>query len=135
MKLILVDDNAHFRSDLRFFVENRLKHTVIGEAFDGEEFLRLPNLSQADIILMDLTMGNMNGFVATQKLLWDFPHFRVIAITMDVKNAVIEKLIETGFRGFVLKTEIFQSLSSALTRVEQGEFIFEEELKQKIIKM
>jgi NarL family two-component system response regulator LiaR len=135
MKLILVDDNPLFRSDLRFFIENRLKHTVIGEASDGLEFLKLPNLSEADIILMDLTMDNMNGFDATQRLLWDFPQFKVLAITMDIENAVLEKLIKTGFRGFVFKTDIFKALGSALERVNRGELIFDEDLKQKMINM
>ena len=124
MKLILVDDNQLFRSDLKFFVENKLNHTVIAEASNGAEFLMLPNIGDADLILMDLTMDTMNGFEATQRLLWDYAYSKVIAITMDTENAILEKLIKTGFRGFVYKMDIFSLLQETLLKVERGEYVF-----------
>jgi DNA-binding NarL/FixJ family response regulator len=128
LKLVLVDDNAHFREDLRFFLENRLGHNIIAEATSGEEFLALGNLGEADIILMDLSMDNMNGFDATKKILESMPHLKIIAITMNVENLVLQKVIETGFKGFIFKTEIFKSLEAVLQSVYDDGYAFSDKL-------
>lgn len=117
LKLVLVDDNNLFRDDLKFFLENKLLHVVIAEAASGEEFLALKNLSEADIILMDLSMDPMSGFEATKKILWDFPDLKIIAITMNSENVLLMKLLETGFQGFIFKTEIYKSLENVLQSV------------------
>jgi len=124
LKLVLVDDNLLFRDDLKFFLENKLLHTVIAEATSGEEFLALENLCEADIILMDLTMETMDGFEATKKILCHFPHLKIIAITMNTENVVLSKLLETGFKGFIFKTEIFKSLEIVLQSVYSEGVIF-----------
>ena len=130
MKLILVDDNALFRDDLRFFLENRLAHTVIAEAANGEEFLALRNLGEADIILMDLSMEKMNGFDATKRILGSMPHLKIIAITMNVENLVLQKVVGTGFKGFIFKTEIFKSLEAVLQSVYNDGYAFSDKLQK-----
>jgi DNA-binding NarL/FixJ family response regulator len=126
----LVDDNTQFREDLRFFLENRLVHTVIAEAASGEEFLELGNLGEADIILMDLSMEKINGFDATKKILGSLPHLKIIAVTMNAENVALQKVMETGFKGFVFKTEIFQSLEDVLQSVYNGGSAFSERLNK-----
>jgi DNA-binding NarL/FixJ family response regulator len=117
MKLVLVDDNLQFREDLKFFLQNKLNHTVIAEASSGEESLALNNLDQADVVLMDLSMERMNGFEAAKKIIWNFPMSRIVGMTMYKENLVMWELIETGFRGFIFKTEIFRTLELVLQSV------------------
>jgi DNA-binding NarL/FixJ family response regulator len=124
LKLVLVDDNTHFREDLRFFLEDRLVHTVIAEAASGEEFLALRNLGEADIILMDLSMERVNGFDATKKILLSLPRLKIIAITMNNEHVSWRNLVEAGFKGFIVKTEIFQSLEKTLQSVYSGGYAF-----------
>jgi DNA-binding NarL/FixJ family response regulator len=122
MKLILVDYHSQFRLVLKYFVEFKLNHRVIGEAKSGEEFIKLKNISEADIILMDLLMDNMNCFDVTKKILWDFPGLKIIAMTMINENILHQKLLETGFKGVILKTEIFRSLEMVLQSVYSDGF-------------
>jgi DNA-binding NarL/FixJ family response regulator len=117
MKLILVDDNVHFREDLKFFIENRLIHDVISEANNGEDFLRLENIDEADIILMDLLMEKLNGFEAAKKILRRFPHLKIIAMSMNTEQTIQARLCEAGFKGFINKSEIFACLEAALQSV------------------
>jgi len=124
MKLVLVDDNIDFGEDLKFFLENKLSHTVIAIASGGEEFLALENLGEADIILMDLSMEPMNGFDATKTILLNYPLLKIIAITMSLENVVLPKLIGAGFKGFIFKTEIFKSLETVLQSVNSGGVVF-----------
>lgn len=126
MKIILVDDNLHFVEDLKFFIENKLSHKVIAMASSGEESLAIENLCDADIILMDLSMEPMNGFDATKNLLLNFPQLKIIAITMNTDNMSFPKLIGTGFKGFIYKTEIYKSLETVMQSVySDGELLSE----------
>lgn len=131
MKLIIVDDNKIFIENLRFFLESKLGYEVIAEAFSGEEFLQLPNKTEADIILMDIYMEEMDGFETTRRLLWNFPYIKVIALTLEAENIFLLHLVEAGFRGFVDKNSIFDQLEKVIKDVNNGKFRFPKSLATK----
>ncbi|NJO88151.1 MAG: response regulator transcription factor [Chloroflexia bacterium] len=122
MKTIIVDDNFFFRSNLKDYIEDKLGHKVIAEASDGLDFLGLPNLSDAEIILMDIAMEAMDGFEATKLALWRYPHLKIIAVTMHSEKVFLVKIIQAGFKGCVFKPEIFDSLHIAIQTVIEGEY-------------
>jgi DNA-binding NarL/FixJ family response regulator len=124
MKLILVDDNLNFLEVLKFFVEYKLGHQVIGEAHNGEEFILLQNIVEADVILMDLIMKKMDGFEAAKRASVIYPDLKMVAMTMNTEKAVQERLKETGFRGVVSKNEIFVLLDNVLEAVVSGGYVF-----------
>jgi DNA-binding NarL/FixJ family response regulator len=117
MKIVLVDHNPGFRNDLKFFLENQLHHTVIAEASSEEEFLELENFNDADIVLLDLFSGSMNGFEAAKIILEYFPRLKIIGITTSIKNVRLLKLIESGFKGFINKEEIYSALDNVIQSV------------------
>jgi DNA-binding NarL/FixJ family response regulator len=120
--IIIVDDNVPFRENLKNYIESELDCKVVAEASDGVEFLELPNISEADIILMDIAMGKMDGFETTKKAIWRNSHLKIIAVTMHTEKVFLLKLIETGFKGCVFKTEIFKQLLKAMNAVNEGKF-------------
>lgn len=135
MKIILVEDNPDFRDDLKILLERDLPHTIIAETKNGNELLTLENQREADIILMDLAMEKMNGFVAIKKILSEFPYLKIIAMTMYNEILPLMKLQEIGFKGFIIKTEIFKSLEVIIESVYSDEFIFSKDyLKRTIYK-
>jgi DNA-binding NarL/FixJ family response regulator len=129
MKIIVVDDNTLFLDDLKFFLENRLKHSVIAVASSGEDFLLLDCISKADIILMDISMGELDGFRTTKKITWQYTHLKVIAITMFTEKVYLIRLIESGFKGCVFKSDIFNSLEVAINEVIMGHIFFPDYIK------
>jgi DNA-binding NarL/FixJ family response regulator len=135
MKIILVEDNPDFRDDLKFLLERNLPHTIIAETKNGNELLTLENQREADIILMDLTMERVNGFAAIKKILSEFPYLKIIAMTMYNETLPLMKLQEIGFKGFIIKTEIFKSLEVIIESVYSDEFVFSKDyLKRTIYK-
>ncbi len=122
MKTIIVDDNVSFRSSLKDYIENKLGYEVIAEASDGVDFLGLPNLPDAEMILMDIAMEIMDGFEATKLALWRYPQLKIIAVTMHSEKVFLVKLIQTGFKGCVFKPDIFDSLQKAILTVMEGEY-------------
>jgi DNA-binding NarL/FixJ family response regulator len=119
-KIIMVDDNIRFRTDLRNYIESNLGYNVIAEASNGRAFLELPNITYADIILMDIAMDEMDGFEATKRVLWNYPFLHIIAITMHTEKVYLIQLIETGFRGCVFKPDIYTHLLPAIEAVLSG---------------
>jgi DNA-binding NarL/FixJ family response regulator len=135
MKLILVDDNIHFRDDLKFFLENKLVHQVIAEVENKEDLYALGNLSEADIILMDLALENLNDFNERKKILMYFPQLKIIAMIMKTSNAILQKVRENGFKGYLFKTEIFTSLETVLQSVCTDKFVFPDKTKYSVSRM
>jgi DNA-binding NarL/FixJ family response regulator len=129
MKIIVVDDNTLFLDDLKFFLENRLKYSVIAMVSSGEDFLLLDCISKVDIILMDISMRELDGFRTTKKITWQYPHLKVIAITMFTEKVYLIRLIESGFKGCVFKSDIFNSLEIAINEVMMGHIYFPDYIK------
>jgi DNA-binding NarL/FixJ family response regulator len=123
-KLIITDDSLEFRQAIKQYLTGELKYEVIGEASDGLEFLALPNLHKADVILMDLMMPNLDGFKATKELFWSNPNVKVIAVTMHVDKAYLAKLIQVGFKGCVFKNNFFEEIETAILKVADNKLHF-----------
>lgn len=132
MKIIIVDDNYYFRKDLKFYLESKLNHKVIGEAGSGEEFMEMKNIHEADIILMDIVMVKMDGFTTSKKITQQLPTLKIIAITMHFENIFLLRLMESGFKGFVNKTEIFSKIDLAIHEVYNGNLFFPDDILSRI---
>jgi DNA-binding NarL/FixJ family response regulator len=128
VKLILVDDNIPFRSALKKLLEIQYGCEVIAEASNGEEFLKLTNITYADIIIMDLMMPVMDGLTATKKVTWQYPFLSIIAVTMHYDKAYLLDLITRGFKGCIFKSELYDKIHEAIITVLKGNLFFPREL-------
>jgi DNA-binding NarL/FixJ family response regulator len=120
--IILVDDNVQFRTNLKHYIESDLDCLVIDEASNGREFLDLPGLATADVILMDIAMDTMDGIEATKQALWRYSFLKIIAITMHTERIFLVQLLETGFKGCVFKSDMYNQLGKAIQHVKAGKF-------------
>ena len=130
MKLIIVDDNKQFLNTLRLFIQENLNHTVIAVAESGEEFLKIDPITirDADIILMDIMMNQLNGFETTKQITWLYPNLKIIAVTMHIEKVFLNEVLEAGFKGCVFKSEIFDTLEKALNEVSSGHIYINKQL-------
>jgi len=128
MKIIIVDDNTTFRKGIKIYLEDILNHTVIGEAANGKEFLSMPNLKDADIILMDNIMPQLKGIDASKQYLLRKPNLKIIMLTMQPELLTLKQLVESGLFGCVDKKEIHCQLQKAINCVQQGDVFFPDNL-------
>lgn len=128
MKIIIVDDNDTFKDGIKYFIEQIPNYTVIAEASNATEFLSLSNITNADIILMDIVMPETSGIEASQKILWQYNYLKIIAVTMFTNKAYLEELIDAGFKGCIYKAEIYNKLEKAIETVQNGKLYFSEEI-------
>ncbi|NOZ47627.1 MAG: response regulator transcription factor [Chlorobi bacterium] len=126
IKIIIVDDNRVFLEGLAFYLEELLSYKIINKAYDGYEFLCLYNLHIADIILMDIEMPMLKGTEAAKKALIKNESLNIIAITNYKDKVYLTELVESGFKGCVFKSNIYDEINLAINTVLEGKLFFPE---------
>jgi DNA-binding NarL/FixJ family response regulator len=127
VKIIVVDDHEFFRRGL-VLVLNKLKYVeVVGEATNGQEFLSMLDAAPADVILMDISMPNIDGVEATRQALSKYPNLKIVALSSHQDEAYLETMIDAGVKGFLLKNIDKDILNKALQVIMQDKPFFSEE--------
>ncbi len=120
IKLMLVDDHDVIRTGLRSFLETQPGLEVVAEADNGREALNLVKDTQPDIVLMDITMPDMDGIEATQKLKKIYPKCQVLVLTVHSDKQYFMKMLEAGASGYITKQAAADELVSAIKTVAEG---------------
>jgi NarL family two-component system response regulator LiaR len=117
IKVLLVDDHAMVRRGLGAFLSVYPDLHLVGEAESGAEALERCAQLQPDVVLMDLMMPEMDGATATAALRRQFPQTRVIALTSFREDDLVQRVIQAGAIGYLLKNvsggELAQAIRSA----------------------
>jgi len=124
IRVVLVDDQALFRAGIRMVINSQPDLTVVGEAGDGEEGVRVVRATRPDVVLMDIRMPVMDGLAATAQLLADpvladAPPRIVMLTTFDLDEAAA-RAIRQGASGFLLKDADPEFLLAAIRTVQSG---------------
>jgi DNA-binding NarL/FixJ family response regulator len=133
-KIILVDDHKLFRSGLKFILGEIDGIEIIGEASNGKEFLDILNHLKPDLVLMDISMPEMNGVEACKIALGQDPNLKILILSMFGEDAYYNTMIELGVKGFILKDTDNNELKTAIQTILNGNSYFSQELLLKIIR-
>jgi DNA-binding NarL/FixJ family response regulator len=128
-KIIIVDDCHHFRTGLRFFLEIECNCEVIAEAENGAEFLKLKNIYNADVVLMDLMMPEKGGYETTFEAIHLYRNIKIIAVTQEQDFAYLLLLMQSGFKACVFKPNVFEEIVFAIDKVMAGEYYVPEGIR------
>lgn len=120
IKVILTDDHKIIREGLRALLEDDEDVVVVGEAANGRELLALLENTPADVVLMDIDMDVMNGCEATKFVKEQYPEVNVIALSMLNSEPYVQKMLEHGAVGYILKSAGKAELLSAIKLVAEG---------------
>jgi DNA-binding NarL/FixJ family response regulator len=133
IRIIIADDHQLFRNGLKILLNSFPEFEVIGEASNGEEFLRLIKTINADIALMDINMPEMDGIDATRKGLKINPSINIIALSMYGEEEYYYKMVDAGAKGFLLKDSDIYEVKEAILTVIKGGSYFSQELLYHVI--
>ena len=135
ISVMLVDDHSLVRRGFRRMLEDEPDISVIGEASDGEEAVKMARALKPQVIVMNCALPGMNGLQATRKILQSLPETLVLVLTMHTEETWVRQAMEAGARGYVLKNALDLELSSAIRRVVNGETVLDGQLaKQQSLK-
>lgn len=94
---------------------------IVGEAGNGREAVELATTLRPDVVVMDVTMPELNGIEATRRITADNPHIRVVALSMHKDSVYVREILRAGARGYLLKDSVADDLVSAVRAVAAGE--------------
>jgi two-component system response regulator NreC len=121
MNILIADDHGIVRQGLRSLIQNSLSLEVVGEAEDGLAAVKLAKKLSPDIVIMDITMPNLNGVEATRLILENNPQIKIIALSMHPEKHIVKEVLEAGASAYVLKSYLFDELSRALDAVQDNQ--------------
>src|SRR5438094_1183361 len=124
IRVLIADDHPMFRDGLRVLLDATPDTTLVGEAADGDEVVRLAATLAPDVILMDLKMPGLNGIEATRRIVQASPHVGVLVITMFEDDDSVFAALRAGARGYLLKGADKDEMLLAIRAVNGGEAIF-----------
>jgi len=120
IKCVIVDDHTLFRDGLRRVLESEPDLEVVGEASDAAEGLEKIRELQPDVVLLDIGMPGMSSFEAARILVQDYPHIRLIFLTMHEEEEYLLQCMRVGASGFMLKDSPAPKVVTAVREVFQG---------------
>jgi DNA-binding NarL/FixJ family response regulator len=122
IKILLADDHKLFIEGLRELMKSQKDIELIAQAKDGLQAIEQTKLTNPDIILMDISMPELNGIKALKKILPDFPDIKVIMLSMYNSRELIIESLRAGAKGYVLKECSPEELYEAVRSVMGGNY-------------
>lgn len=119
-RIIIADDHSLIRKGLRTIIEIESDIQVIGEAGDGRELLRLLEHEQPDLIIMDISMPNINGIEAVREVVGKYPQIRILMLTMHRNSQYFYNAVSAGAHGYLMKDDSDTELLTAIRTVQAG---------------
>jgi DNA-binding NarL/FixJ family response regulator len=133
LRVLIADDHPLFRHGIREFLSLAADIEVVGEATSGEEAIAQVESVHPDVILMDVNMPGVNGIEATRHILHDYPHIRILVLTMFEDDGTVFAAMRAGARGYILKDAEKENILRAIQVIGNGEAIFSPTIATRLI--
>jgi DNA-binding NarL/FixJ family response regulator len=121
IRILLADDHAVVRQGFRMILGAQPDMEIVGEAGNGREAVELAERLKPEVVVMDVSMPELNGIEATRRLAASLPHTRVLALSMHKDSVYVREILRAGARGYLLKDSVADDLVSAVRAVASGE--------------
>jgi DNA-binding NarL/FixJ family response regulator len=132
VRILIADDHSLFRDGLRSLLGTQ-GHEVVAEARNGREAIELTKKIRPDLVLMDLSMPEMDGLTATRTLTAELPEVKVVVLTASEDDASLFDAIKAGAQGYLLKNLEADDFFSLLERASRGEPALTPNLARKLL--
>jgi DNA-binding NarL/FixJ family response regulator len=124
MQILIADDHELVRKGLRTVLENQPGWKVCGEAVNGRQVVELARQLRPDVIVLDITMPELNGLEATRQIRKALPKAEVLILTMHESEQLMSEVLAAGARGYILKADTSRLLVSAIESLSQHQPFF-----------
>jgi DNA-binding NarL/FixJ family response regulator len=122
IRVLLADDHSVVRAGIKSLAEGQGGITVVGEATDGQELIKLARTTPADVFVVDIEMPVLSGIEAMEHLLKERPGSKVVILSMYRDRVLVERAFRAGARGYVLKESVAEDIVRAVQEVAQGKY-------------
>ncbi|HEY0429999.1 MAG TPA: response regulator transcription factor [Pyrinomonadaceae bacterium] len=132
LRIVLAEDHLTVREGIKLLVNSQPDMEVIGEADNGSAAIKEVQKLAPDIIVMDISMPELNGLKATRRLKQVCPNVKVLTLTRHTDDAYLQQLIEAGASGYVLKQSAPTELIRAIRIISEGNSYLDPALTNKL---
>ncbi len=122
IRVLLADDHSVVRAGIKSLAEGVGGISVVGEATDGQELIKLARTTPADVFVVDIEMPILSGIEALERLLKERPGSKVVILSMYRDRVLVERAFRAGARGYVLKESVAEDIVRAVQEVAQGKY-------------
>jgi DNA-binding NarL/FixJ family response regulator len=126
--VLLVDDHALVRKGFRRMLEDDRAITVVAEASDGTEAVRLALELRPNVVVMDCALPGFSGIEAARQIRAKYPETTILMLSMHSEDTLVRQALEAGARGYILKNANDLDLISAVKRVAEGQLVLDPQL-------
>ncbi len=120
IRVLIAEDHSIVRQSLSSLLNKESNIEVVGEAEDGRKALELVRQLVPDVVIMDISMPNLNGIDATHQITQQFPKIKIVALSMHSNRQFISEMLRAGASGYILKECSFDALVEAIESVAAG---------------
>jgi DNA-binding NarL/FixJ family response regulator len=128
IKILVADDHQVFREGIQSILEDLEDIKVLAQAADGQEVMDKLGSIKPDIILMDITMGKVNGIETTKWVKEHYPQIKILVLSMHDESDYIIKEIEAGASGYILKDAGSDEMIRAIRQVALGHTYYDQQV-------
>ena len=119
-RILLVDDHQMIREGLRALLEKQMGIQVVGEAADGEMAIAQVTETSPHVVVMDVSLPQLNGIGAAQRIIDTNPNVKIIALSAHPDHHYVREMLQAGASGYVLKQTASEELVRAIREVMDG---------------
>lgn len=134
ISIILADDHKMVREGLKSLIEKQADMIVVAEADSGGSAIKLTQEYAPDIIVMDISMADMNGIEATKKIIEFCPLTKVLILSMHSDRRFVTESLSIGALGYVLKDSAAEELLFAIRKIYNGEIFLSAKITEVVVK-
>ena len=133
LSILLADDHAVVRNGFRHILAAEWDMEVVGEASNGREAVDMAEQLKPDVVVMDVTMPELNGIEATRRLLQVSPKTRVLALSMHKDSVYVREILRAGAKGYLLKDCSPKDFLRAVRLVASGKGFLSPEVSEAVL--
>ena len=124
ISILIADDHELMRQGVRSLLESNPDFDVCGEARDGVEAVAQTAELRPDVVVLDVSMPNLNGLDAARQIRDRFPDTRILIFTINDTDEMVRRMLECGAHGYILKSDAAAHLNTAVEAVAQNDLYF-----------
>ncbi|MEP6787181.1 MAG: response regulator transcription factor [Acidobacteriota bacterium] len=133
LRILLAEDHQTVREGIKLLVNSQPDMEVVGEVGDGELVIKEAARLKPDLIVMDISMPNVNGLKATKRIRRSDPDIKILTLTRHTDDGYLQQLLGAGVNGYVLKQSAPTELINAIRTVASGNAYLDASLTRKVV--
>jgi two-component system response regulator NreC len=131
--VLIADDHAIVRAGLRSLLDEEVELDLVGEAVGGYEAIDLIEKTNPDVLILDLSMPDLDGISVTRKIKLQFPNLKILILTLHDDEALLKEAIKAGAAGYILKRAAEAELISAIQVILRGDLYIDPSMVRSLI--